>query len=187
MWPSLLVVVSLLAGCIVTSVCPYYTAKDLVFEPALLGRWSEAGKTNSTADGWQFEKASTNRYLLTVVDGETNRYHAHLFRLQKKYLFLDLRTTNLLEHTVPIHYLLKVSQIEPTLKLQNLNSKWLEGLLKQHPGTLRHMEYAPDLDKPDDTEIVLTADTKDLQKFVLKYVNDTNAFDTYLDMNPRKE
>jgi hypothetical protein len=33
----LIPVAALLAGCVVTSVYPFYTQKDLVFEPALVG------------------------------------------------------------------------------------------------------------------------------------------------------
>ena len=47
----------LVTGCIVTSVNPLYTEKDLVFDPALVGAWSEGeGK-----DTWAFEKAGEKK------------------------------------------------------------------------------------------------------------------------------
>ena len=39
-----------LAGCVVTSIYPYYTDKDLVSDPALVGEWVEASKTNETSE-----------------------------------------------------------------------------------------------------------------------------------------
>ena len=37
-----------LVGCVVTSIYPYYTAKDVVFEPKLVGRWMETEKSSKT-------------------------------------------------------------------------------------------------------------------------------------------
>ncbi len=42
-----LALTTLLAGCVVTSVYPFYTAKDVQFDPALVGSWAEAGSTNA--------------------------------------------------------------------------------------------------------------------------------------------
>jgi hypothetical protein len=75
----------LLTGCVVTSVHPYYTAKDLVFEPSLVGQWT---KTQSD-EFWTFQKEGNDSYNLTYVSGgKTNLARAHLFKLNGQ-MFLD--------------------------------------------------------------------------------------------------
>ena len=69
-----------LAGCIVTSVYPFYTEKDAVFNSALVGEWS---KTESSEERWKFEKAGENAYRLTYVSGgKSFTMQAHLFKLR---------------------------------------------------------------------------------------------------------
>src|SRR5262245_41763896 len=80
------VVAAALTGCILTSVYPFYTDKDLVFDQALLGKWSKP------ADGetWQFDKEGTNAYRLSVISGgKTNVIQAHLLKLEDA-RYLDL-------------------------------------------------------------------------------------------------
>lgn len=168
----------LLAGCVVTSVYPFYTAKDIVFEPKLLGRWTEAGETNVAEKYWEFARDGTHAYALTVQDGgEPAKYQAHLFRL-KSWTFLDAMPVERHEDFLPPHYLLKVSQMEPVLKLVPVDYKWLVELLDKKPGALRHMRWVeyPDNRKSDSGRLVLTADTAELQKFILKHAGNTNAF-----------
>jgi hypothetical protein len=169
---------AMLAGCIVESVYPYYTAKDLAYEPALLGRWSES--LTNTSEYWDFQKAPGRSYWLTTVDQhDTNQLETHFFRL-KQYEFLDLRTTNEDILKFPLHFVMKISQINPTLKVSLLDYDWLTKLVEKNPGAIRHI-IVPE--NPDDTNsskmVYLTADTKELQKFILKYVNDTNAFSDF--------
>jgi hypothetical protein len=63
------------------------------------------------------------------------------------------------------------------LHLAVLDYGWLGKLLEAHPATLRHV-IVPE--KPLDTNsgktFYLTADTRELQKFLLKNLNNTNAF-----------
>ena len=174
---------ALLAGCVVESVYPYYTEKDLTFDPALVGQWRNSEKTN---EFWRFEKSGAKSYAFTTLDAnETNDYDAHLFRLQKQ-LFLDACTTNRTDNQLPLHHVLKVAQLEPSLKTAVLNYDWLAKLLEKNPRAIRHIVV---LEHPADTNsskmIYLTADTKELQKFILKYAADTNAF-TALDEMQRK-
>lgn len=161
-----------LAGCVVTSVYPYYTAKDVAFEPRLLGRWVDSDSTNETNKYWEFARAGTNHYKLTIKNGdEVNEFQAHFFRL-KAWTFLDAMPLERHGDCIPPHYLLKVSQVEAALEMTALNQKWLDELLEDRPGALRHIYTAG----PDGERLVLTADTKDLQKFILKHVANTNAF-----------
>src|SRR5262249_33093251 len=118
----------LLVGCVVTSVYPYYTAKDLVFEPSLVGSWTGVKDDDAKNETWTFEKKGDTEYLFTVAkSSETNSLSAHLFKL-KDQLFMDALPLEGHDDFIPPHYLLLVSQIKPTLKLSAMNYGWLEKL-----------------------------------------------------------
>ena len=77
---------ALLTGCVVTSVHPYYTAKDVIYEPSLIGQWTN---TQQSEQLWTFQKEEQNAYHLTyVTSGKTNLARAHLFKLHGQ-MFLD--------------------------------------------------------------------------------------------------
>lgn len=166
--------ISLLAGCIVLSVYPFYNAKDLIFDPGLAGRWLKAGTTN---EFWQFAAAGEKAYTLTTTDDhDTNCFDAHLFQLQK-FQFLDLRTTNREDFQLPLHLICQVARNGTNLSLPFMDYGWLANLLQTNPAALRHIVVPEKPDDPNSCNLVyLTADTKELQKFLLKHAADTNAF-----------
>lgn len=160
-------------GCVVTSIYPYYTEKDLVFDARLLGNWMEAGHTN-TDEYAKIEQSGAKSYCITTfAAGQTGGSDAHLFRL-KQQLFLDTCQTNNSVDYVPVHQIAKVT-LGTEVTAANLNYDWLEKLLKENPREIRHMTLR---EKHDDERgrIVLTAETRDLQSFILRHLNDTNAW-----------
>jgi hypothetical protein len=177
----------LLSACI-PSVNPFYTEKDVVFEERLLGEW-EAEEEN--ADGpeiWRFEKSdlkseksSNKAYKLAVIekkDARKGEFMACLFRLKKEY-FLDIipadceyapDQADLVEFSMfPGHLLVRVSQIEPQLKLAFFDFDLLEKHLKANPKALAHHR--------EGDRVVLTASARDLQRFVLKHLADGELFE----------
>jgi len=174
----------LVTGCIVTSVNPLYTETDLIFDPSLVGAWSE----DDAKDTWVFEKAGEKKYRLLHTDekGRTGTFEAHLLKLGK-YQFLDLHLLDPGEKEEwqinqlaavamimrPGHLFFKVPQIQPTLQLSALHEDWLQKLLEKDPKAIRHerIQFGT-----NDYRNVLTAETKDLQKFVLKYADSEEAF-----------
>jgi hypothetical protein len=164
---------AMLAGCVVLSVYPFYTAKDLTFDASLTGRWVKSTATN---EFWQFTAAGEKSYLLTTTDDhETNGFEAHLFRLEK-FQFLDLLTTNRDEFGLPLHLITKVSRNDTNLSLPFLDYGWLSHFIETNPAALRHIIVPEKADDTNSQMVYLTADTRDLQKFLLKHVGDTNAF-----------
>ena len=166
-----------LVGCVVPSVYPFYTEKDLTFDPALIGTWADINRGPNDTETWTFDQAGQQAYQFTMKgDHETNLFSAHLFKL-KDHRFLDCQLQQENGDAIPPHYLLCVAQIQPTLKLSTLKSDWLRDFLAKNPKAIRHTLAA---DKPDDTNtlhVVLTAETKDLQKFILKHLDTKGAFD----------
>ena len=176
-WITLTTLSMLLSGCI-PSVNPFYTEKDVIFDPRLLGEWQD--KDSSDPDVWKFEKAGEKQYklLVTEKEGKQGEFQAHLFRLKQEY-FLDLKpvdpqfATNqagLVEICmIPGHLLVRVSQFEPELKLTFTDPNWLEKYLTNNPTALAYHR--------DEKRAFLTASTADLQRFVLQHLGEGELFD----------
>lgn len=174
----------LVAGCIVSSVYPYYTPKDLTYDRHLEGTWCKGLATNET---WSFGGRNGQFYILTTVDSQsTNNFEAHLFKL-KQYEFLDLLTTNRDEFQMPVHILSRVTLEGAGLTLHFLDYGWVTGLLETNPAVLRHVILPAEAGNTNDNMVFLTADTKELQKFLLKHIADTNAFSKDATMELRRQ
>ncbi|MFZ5832229.1 MAG: hypothetical protein ACOY3P_19260 [Planctomycetota bacterium] len=160
----------LLAAC-VPSFHPLYTEKDLVFEPGLVGVWSEPDKEGT----WTFRPHGDKAYSLTVTDANerTSRFLAHLLKIDGK-LFLDLYphsekqgpgdTTYQDIHYVPAHTFLRVRQVRPALQMAMMNPRWMIDYLKEHPDALQHV-----MDEDEAGRVLLTARPAELQKFILQH------------------
>jgi len=182
---ALLLIVSVcltLAGC-VPSLNPLYTEKDLTFDPALVGVWSEQDDSQET---WAFEKAGEKQYKLVYTDkGKTGEFEVRLLKLGGT-LYLDLfaegdglkdskRNDFYLSHFIPGHTFAKVTQIGPTLRMAFMNPDWLKKLLEKDPKAIGHQLIGED-------RIVLTAPTRELQEFVLKHAKEAFGSDEPSDL-----
>lgn len=160
----------LLTGCLVTSVCPFYTEKDLVFEPGLLGDWTNLKESD---DHWKFEKEGSNAYRLTYGSGtNTAVMQAHLFKLRGQSLldlFIPEVNDQIQPPPIPSHFLLRVFELKPNVRMAPLSYDWLKETLAENPKALRHHVIKTG-DKSNDDRIVLTADTAELQNFVIKHL-----------------
>jgi hypothetical protein len=169
-------VAALFTAC-VPSVNPFYTEKDVVFDPRLIGVW---GDPDDADESWRFEVATNKTYRLIVSEERSKRgeFAAHLFKLNG-HTFLDVTPTEaeLREDQaamvgaalIPGHLILRVRGIEPELKLDFVDWDWLGDYLEKNPKALKHRVTATD-------SIVLTAETRELQKFVLKHLKDGELF-----------
>ena len=179
---------TILGGCIpIMSIDPFYTSSDVVFEEKLLGTWAD--DTNDPNTTWIFSRSEddpNNTYKLIFIDekGEKGLFAAHLVKLQDN-LFLDLYPvesssemddSNKVDYPygysllfmLPVHTILKVDSIEPQLILRLTQDEKIKELLKEHPDAADYKEI--------EGRIVLTAPTKELQAFVLKYAEDERLF-----------
>jgi len=168
----------LLAACF-PSVNPFYTDKEVVFDPHLVGEWWDQATNNP--ESWVFEQSTNKGFDVTVTEqGKTGKFNAHLFKL-KDSQFLDVIPTDcnyasnqaeiVAYSMIPGHLLLRITQIEPELKFAACDYEWLQKYLETNPAALaHHIEY---------DRLILTADTKDLQKFVLKHLGTNELFKEY--------
>jgi hypothetical protein len=180
--PAIIVLAAafVLSGCVVTSVHPYYTSKDEVFEKSLVGQWTN---TQESAESWKFAKEADNSYHVTYVsDAKTNIVQAHLFKLSGQ-MFLDFSGPNqdcdLLPPPIPSHLLMRVDQIVPSVHMAPLNHDWLKALLEKDPKALRHLLLGQ---KQDDQRLVLTAETAELQQFLNKHLKTDDAWKDSIDL-----
>ena len=168
----------LLAGCVVSSVCPFYTQKDLVFEPAILGSWINQ---NDASETWKFERAEKLAYRFTLIEARhATVMEARTFKLEGQ-LFMDIHSLDQDIHVIPAHYVLKVTALAPMLRMSEVDDEWLLALLAKDPTALRHHVLQTG-DKPEDRRLVLTGDTAELQKFIVQHLNTTGAWKESFDL-----
>ena len=160
------------------SVNPFFTEKDVVFEPGLVGEW-QTKDTNEDLRTWKFVAATNNAYELTVIDknDKHGQFEAHLVKLKNEQ-FLDIEPSDCNYATnqndlvascmFPGHLLFRVPQTEPNLKLAFCNFDWLKKFLEAHPAALAH--------RTEHDTILLTAPTAELQKFVMEHLGTNELF-----------
>lgn len=192
-------IAAVVAGCVVTSIYPFYRPKDAVYDPALMGKWIAENETNSataseywlfesnnsqtlkllTINGgdWRFETNNSHMMKLTTISGDTtNAYDAVLFNLGGA-KFLDCLIRERHEMHTPGHILLRVESLAPELKVSPLDIGWLKKLVADKPRAIRHV-FVPNEASAESTgeNLVLTADTTELQRFIRKHLKTDEAW-----------
>lgn len=177
----------LLAGCLVTSLNPLYTPKDLVFDPRLVGTWSE----EKGSETWTFEAQDNRSYLVTIQDenGQKAILQAHLLRLKERLYFdlllaehplnsnPDLRLNAYAAYSmVPAHVFMQVAITNAAIELAHLDSEWLAKQLKSNPGLLDHRWIEDNLKKNDEKRVLLTGSTRQLQRFMIRNADNPDVF-----------
>jgi hypothetical protein len=178
-----LTLLMVMCGCI-ESLHPFYTEKDLVFEPALVWTWGEAG--SDSKESWAFTPSGEKAYRLVVTDsdGRSGAFEAHLASLEGA-LILDLypvdpelpSSTFYKDHLQKVHSFVRVVKVGPVLTMSVLDVTWLEQFLRKNPKALKH-------ERTEDG-ILLTASTAELQAFILKHLKTKGAFQDSIDFERR--
>ncbi|MCX6286947.1 MAG: hypothetical protein NTY96_07520 [Bacteroidetes bacterium] len=191
---KLIILIALIAvtmsGCLVKSLHPFYTEKDLVFKPELTGNWlgkdsaSWEIKQHKAFAGLFKDEKLTQSYDITYTDKKgTSKFLAHLFTVNQQ-LYLDFYLPDLegpdlaVMHLIPAHTLAKVELANNQITIKWYNEEWLVKLFNENRIRIGHERIPYDMDEknPDNFQVVLTAPTADLQKFIIKYGNDPAAF-----------
>jgi hypothetical protein len=155
----------ILGGC-VPSLHPLFTENELVYDANLVGIWSPAD-SNET---WEF-KPGIKKYDCIYIEnnGKLGRFDAELGKLGND-MFLDIypKELNVTEndyykmHFVPAHTFMRANLTKGSLQLRVMDPDNFGKLLKSDPNAVKHEETK-------NSGIVLTASTKELQEFMLKY------------------
>lgn len=175
--------VLLISGCI-PSLHPLYFKEDRLILEILEGKW-----LSSDNDTWEFKKVEKEpSYILSFTEenqpGEqskqnhTANFEANVLKLGDCY-FMDLypgdndqldELNNLLSiHLISAHSFLKLEIDNSQLIIYQMNPDWLINLFKENKIRISH-------EVVDEDKIVLTASTRELQKFITKYEHEEEAF-----------
>lgn len=163
---SLVVLVSLIIQGCVPSLHPLYSADTIIQDNRIEGTWRNKEET------WTFKKNGKNSYTgIYEIENESSKdeFEVYIVKLGKDYYLDfspsgDLSTSDFYKmHLVPAHTFAKINIESKTLQMQPFNPDWLEEQIKNRYIRIKH-EMVSD-------EIVITAPTTDLQKFVIKYSN----------------
>ncbi|MCF8226786.1 MAG: hypothetical protein K9J30_12985 [Bacteroidales bacterium] len=174
-----------LSSCLVTSIHPFYRNKDKKFETHLLGTWID-----NDSSIWVFEKSvisegifgperEDSTYSITYYEDDNQKAYlqATLFELEGQQ-YVDFfphpdedhcRSEMVSFHHIPVHTLARLKFSQDTMIFFWLGEEWLNDLLEERRIRIDHEQviYGPYYGRN-----VLTAGTDDLQKFILKYMND---------------
>ena len=163
-----------LGGC-VPSLHPLFTENELIFDANLVGIWAPTD-SNET---WEFKptgKFGGKGYECIYIEnnGKIGRFDAGLGKLQNNMLLIIYpKELNLTEndfykiHFVPAYSFMRAEIGKDSLKLRPMNPEAVDKLLKSDPNAIKH-------ERLDGSSVVLTASTKELQNFILKYGIDEN-------------
>ncbi|HTF16999.1 MAG TPA: hypothetical protein VK658_02940 [Chryseolinea sp.] len=177
---------AMLQGCIVKSLHPFFKNSDAVFRKDLINHW-----TDQDGNQWQIlpVKESKVAYELRHFKGGEQPeevFIAHLFKLDD-HLYLDFFPVSSDDqaddmmfnmHLIPAHSIARVVKLsDKEIQIRWLNEKWLRSLFTQNKIKISH-EVVRDVNVEDDSDLnyVLTASTDELQKFIVKYGDEDEAF-----------
>ena len=185
----------LMSGCLVKSLHPFYTESDIVFRKDILGTYTDQDKgtwsIESKEEKGMFGKGKSDKptkfYLLKLIDekNKTVTLKGCLFKLDNDY-YVDFypesgnnddSQTDLYNfHVLGVHTVAKVLIAKNELRIKWYSEEWLGNLFKENKIRLAHENTESD-------NIVLTASTQELQKFMRKFANDPKAFKKEDDKN----
>ena len=186
---------AILGGCVpVMSLHPLYTEEDVVFEEKLLGTWVDDPK--SPKNTWEFSRAGAKEKAYKLVysdnEGKKGSFDVHLVKLENR-LFLDVFPNQFPSEQQDwekmkwaynffffesAHTFIKIDSIEPQLKMRRTVGNEMKELLKENPNVIKHGLV--------EDKIILTASTKELQAFVLKYAYDIRVFPAKIVLTRKK-
>jgi hypothetical protein len=176
-------IVLFFSGCVVYSFYPLYTEKDLFANDLLTGEWLDDEETN-----WSFSHPFKGKRELGIIDSTSyvlllkdkdereSEFNVHIIKLGGNYFldfymedFIDNQDLELADfHIIPVHTFAKIIINENELQINWFDQEWMGKLIKQNKIRIHHED--------NEDFILLTAQPKELQKFVSKYVNSDEAF-----------
>ena len=184
---ALLVFPFIFSACVVISFYPLYTTDDLFPNELLLGKWmdqdSSLWKFDYAYNGKEIpENCDSTSYILKINERNNEDFGdasllVHVVRLKGHYFldfylddyFDELNPTLFDFHLMPVHTFAKLEINGDGMTISWFNPEWLEKKLEKGKIRIRHEDNGE--------HILLTAKTKELQKFVIKYANQKEAFE----------
>ncbi len=164
---SHLITLGLLAGC-VPSVFPIYRDEEVIFDPALLGAWTN----EDSSEIYLVSQVAGRAYSVVMIDEDCERatLEMHLAQIGGS-KFVDItyadREPDVL--SLQTHVMFRFEQVGSTVTLRTIKPKWLGEYLEENPHAIEHLMTRDD-------QIVITARTPDLQAFGREHEETTDAW-----------
>ena len=157
----------LLGGC-VPSLHPLFTDEEIIFDANLVGVWSEPN--SNSKNFWEFKPVvNSKKYDVIYADEKgIGKFEGRLGKIGRD-TFLDIYPDepNVVGndfykgHLLGVHTFMEIDLSKKGLEIEDMDNDSLKKLLEAEPNAIK-FEEVNDL-------IVLTASTKELQAFILKY------------------
>lgn len=181
----LILAIAMVVFSCIPSLYPLYRQKDLLLDERLEGRFadgtegywefSQLDEESAKKGDWKnYQSGYTYKLRLKEDDGALEEFAVHLLKLGDDH-YLDFFPVNgnivpdMLEMSLaPSHIFAKVELNEDFLLIQFFDPDWLEDLIEKDRIKISHLEL--------DDRFLLTAKTGELQKFILKFANDSTTF-----------
>lgn len=166
---SLLLLVALISvvgmtGCGPTlSLHPLYTDKEVVSDLPLEGKWTD----EDAKEVWSVSKSKDHYEAVQLGNGNSEKYELHVVRLEQL-RFLDITDNDTPSLAIPGHMIVKIWMEGEQLRIQAMDTDWLKQKIRETG--FPYVEV--------DKQILLTAPTPQLQKFILLYANEPKALDS---------
>lgn len=188
-------------SCGVKSLHPIYENDQTVYLPELEGGWlleDEEGYDSEATivyigDTSKLSGKINHGYLFSFKDNPQDtvkkEISIHVVEIDDE-LFCDLYASKdwsrsiqsvMEDNVLPVHTFGKIKVIGDSLYFQSFNRVWLKELFEQNKVRIPH----ENVDGPNSRITVLTASTKELQKFIAKYHKEEKAFEKPM-IFPRK-
>ena len=172
------IIACLFSSCI-PSIHPLYSDDTLRFEESLIGSWILYDTGSETErDQWNFvpfENKEGYHVSLVKENGEESHFDVHLVKLGDHYYcdFLRVDRDNIfnvqgIAPKVPMHSFARIEFKEGGFVLHHFDIEWLQKQFEQKKIRLKH-------EINENGDIILTASTKELQKFIKKYGTHSDA------------
>lgn len=205
---SVVLLMLIISGCTVLSFYPLYTEDVLIRNDKIIGKWEtiESSDTlvweiifkdkkwikkhNNPADRGSREEPNKFAYSLFLYYAanpeKKAEFQLHLVELNGK-TYIDFFPEqwnvdiSILEfHLMGVHTFAKVNIENDSIAINWFDSDWFKENLESNKIRIKH--------EVNSANILLTAQPKELQKFVSKYSNDEDAFDadSQVILKPRK-
>jgi len=171
------VAVCMLTSCGFSSVSPFVSSTDVASDPRLVGTWSNSEEKESAVivrdgDGYNIRYADS--------DGKVGRFHGVLGRLGSRQV-LDVlpvfpddlpgeKSDLYLSLLVPTHGILILELGDRQLTIRGLDAQEIDKLLKERPALVAH-NLVPSHFEPKSNDVVLTASTADVRKFLSEIID----------------
>jgi hypothetical protein len=181
-----------LAGCL-TTLHPIFTANDLVTDARLIGNWERAkdktkivyrlpnaNELNNLSPALQSEAVKI--YMLDQKDEQGNLRSTNYAFMVKlgKYYYMDYYPASEKErrlsdhffasHYIPMHSIYRIQfQSDNSINVQRLDGGYLEKLIKNKQIRIKH-------EVMEDGGIFITASTQELQQYLIKYSEVSEAY-----------